>query len=184
MKTTSLVGFALALLVTAPALAQQSGTTANAMPACTLTPAQAAASQKVAMDFATKTGEAKVALADPSYVQHNPANHRRAEQDQLSDYDEFKKTFLAQAAGGRAGGGRGPAAGPQPPPGNPMEIVVAQCDTLVIIHKVYRQDPTAEPGKFYEAFTFDAYRVKNGKVTDHWDANTIAAPAPAAGRGQ
>lgn len=99
MKTTSLVGFALALLVTAPALAQQSGTTANAMPACTLTPAQAAASQKVAMDFATKTGEAKVALADPSYVQHNPANHRRAEQDQLSDYDEFKKTFSLRPQG-------------------------------------------------------------------------------------
>jgi predicted SnoaL-like aldol condensation-catalyzing enzyme len=183
MKTVSLIGFALLLFSTAPAMAQQSAAQANATPVCTLTPAEAAASQKVAMDFATKTGEAKVALADPSYVQHNPANHRRAEQDNLSDYDEFKKTFLGQAAGGGAGGGRGPGAGPQPPPGNPMEIVVAQCDTLVIIHKVYRQDPTAEPGKFYESFTFDAYRVKNGKVTDHWDANTIAPPAPA-GRGQ
>ena len=181
MINASLIGFALASLSTAPAMAQQPA--ANSMPVCKLTPAQAEASQKVAMDFATKTGEAKVALADPTYVQHNPANHKRAEQDQLSDYDEFKKTFLAQAAGGGAGGGRGAAAGPQPPPGNPMEIVVAQCDTLVIIHKTYRQDPTAEPGKFYEAFTFDAYRVKNGKVTEHWDANTIAPPATG-GRGQ
>jgi predicted SnoaL-like aldol condensation-catalyzing enzyme len=57
-----------------------------------------------------------------------------------------------------------------------------QCDIVAVIHKVYLQDPTAAPGTFYEAFTFDAYRVKDGKVSEHWDANTI--PAPAAGRGQ
>ena len=64
-----------------------------------------------------------------------------------------------------------------------MEIVVAQCDTVIIIHKTYRQDPTAAPGKFYEAFTFDAYRAKNGKIVEDWDGNTINPPATA-GRGQ
>jgi predicted SnoaL-like aldol condensation-catalyzing enzyme len=54
-----------------------------------------------------------------------------------------------------------------------------------MVHKQYRQDPTAEPGKFYEAFTFDTFRVKNGKLTEHWDNAVIAPPAAAAGgRGQ
>jgi hypothetical protein len=101
-----------------------------------------------------------------------------------SDFESFKKTFLAQAAapaGGAGGAGRG-AAGPQPPAGNRAEIVLVQCDIVAVIHKVNLQDPTAAPGTFYEAFTFDAYRVKNGKVTEHWDAATI--PAEQAGRGQ
>jgi predicted SnoaL-like aldol condensation-catalyzing enzyme len=61
-----------------------------------------------------------------------------------------------------------------------MEIVVVQCDIVTVIHKGYRQDPT-EPGKFYEAFTFDAYRVRNGKVVEHWDDTAINGPAPAGG---
>jgi predicted SnoaL-like aldol condensation-catalyzing enzyme len=182
MKRASLIAFTLALLGTAPAFAQQAGMPVIPTPGCKATPAELEATKKLVMDFARNTGEAKVALADPSYIQHNPASHRLAEQDKLSDYEEFKKIFLAQAAAG-AGGGRGAAAGPQPPPGNPMEIVVAECDTVILIRKVYRQDPTAEPGKFYEAFTFDAYRAKNGKIVEHWDGNVINPPAPP-GRGQ
>lgn len=60
-----------------------------------------------------------------------------------------------------------PATGPTPPPGNPLEIVTAKCDIVTIIHKNYRQDPTAVPGKFHEAFTFDTFRVKNGKLLEH-----------------
>jgi predicted SnoaL-like aldol condensation-catalyzing enzyme len=134
----------------------------------------------VALDFAFKTGEAKIALADPSYIQHNPVQHKRAEQEKTSDFESFKKTFLAQVAGGANAGSAG-AAGPQPPPGNRMEIVVVQCDIVTVIHKAYRQDPTEQPGKFYEAFTFDAYRVRNGKVVEHWDDTAINAPAPAGG---
>ena len=56
------------------------------------------------------------------------------------------------------------AAGPTPPPGNPFEVVTAECDIVTVVHKNFRQDPTAEPGKFYEVFTFDTFRVKNGKL--------------------
>jgi hypothetical protein len=97
--------------------------------------------------------------------------HKRAEQEKTSDFESFKKTFLAQVAGGANAGNAG-ATGPQPPPGNRMEIVVVQCDIVTVIHKAYRQDPTEQPGKFYEAFTFDAYRVRNGKVVEHWDDNS------------
>ena len=100
-----------------------------------------------------------MALADPSYKQHNPA---------------FVK-------GGKEAG----AAGPQPPPGNPAEVVVAERDIVTIIHRHYRQDRTAAAGTFYEVFTFDAFRVKDGKLTEHWDGAVINPPAPpAGGRGQ
>jgi hypothetical protein len=180
----------LALLGSVPARAQQIPPQANPAPGCTSTPAQLEATKKAALDFAFLTGQAKVDLADPSYIQHQPVQHKRAQAEGISDYEIFKRTFLAQAAappagagGAAAGAGRGAAAGPQPPAGNRAEIVLVQCDIVTVIHKVYMQDPTEAPGKFYEAFTFDAYRVKNGKVTEHWDANTIPPPGPA-GRGQ
>ena len=69
--------------------------------------------------------------------------------------------------------------------GNQFEIVTATCDVVTMIHKQYRQDPTAAPGTFYEAFTFDAFRVRNGKVVEHWDGALIQPPAPPGGqRGQ
>jgi len=154
---------------------------ANPAPGCSATAAQLDANKKVAMEFFRTTGEGRVALADPSYKQHNPAFKKRAEDNHVSDYEEFKNTFLAQA--GR-GGGRGPAAGPTPPPGNPLEVVTAECDIVTAIHKTYRQDPTAEPGKFYEVFIFDSFRVKDGKLVEHWDGAVINPPTPQGGRGQ
>lgn len=179
IKKAWFIGLAVAFLHSGLAKAQQPAAPANPAPGCTSTPAQLEATKKVTLDFDALTGQAKVDLADPSYKQHNPAQIKRGEEDKLNDYDEFKKTFL----GGGFPGAGGPANGPQPPQGNRREIVLAQCDIVAIIHKVYRRDPTAEPGKFYESFTFDAYRVKDGKVVEHWDTALINPPAPA-GRGQ
>ena len=52
---------------------------------------------------------------------------------------------------------------------------------MTIIHKNNQLDPTAE-GRFYEAFTFDTFRIRNGKLVEHWDGAVINPPAP--GRGQ
>ncbi|MGD0906344.1 MAG: hypothetical protein ABSA96_02100 [Candidatus Acidiferrales bacterium] len=183
IKNTSLSGFALTLILLAPglALAQQAAPAvqpSNPTPGCSATPAQLDANKKVVMEFFRTSGEARVALADPSYKQHNPAFKKRGTNDGITDYEEFKKTFIAQAARPPA---TAPAdAGPQPPPGNPYEIVTAECDIVTVVHKVYRQDPTAEPGKFYEAFTFDTFRVAKGKLVEHWDGALIPPPAPAA----
>src|SRR6266567_7462246 len=126
LKNVHLTGFALALLGAATAVAQQpSAVPANPTPGCSATPAQLEANKKVALEFFRTTGAARVALADSSYKQHNPAFKKRAEDNKVSDYEEFKSTFLAQAAG-RGGAGRGPAAAPQPPPGNPFEVVTAE----------------------------------------------------------
>jgi predicted SnoaL-like aldol condensation-catalyzing enzyme len=185
------------LVVAASAAAQQPARQpiVNPTPGCTATPAQLEEVRKAGIAFTFSQGAERVALADPTYKQHNPAFVKGAREAGMNDYDYFKARFGGPPAarqGGAApaaGAGRGAAAGPQPPPGNPTEIVMAECDLVTIIHKNYRQDPTAPPGTWYEAFTFDTFRVRNGKLIEHWDSAVInppaAAPAgaPAGGRG-
>jgi predicted SnoaL-like aldol condensation-catalyzing enzyme len=186
-KHALVVAVAVVVASAAGVAQQPAPQAANPAAGCTATPAQLEANKRVAMEFFRATGAERVALADPSYKQHNPAFKKRAEDNKVSDYEEFRTTFLGQAAGRGAGGaGRGPATGPQPPQGNPLEIVVAECDLVTAIHKNYRQDPTAAAGTFYEVFTFDTFRVRNGKLVEHWDGAVINPPAPAgapAGRG-
>src|SRR6185503_11758594 len=183
-KTSVSVAVALVLLA-APAFAQQP----TLAPGCTATPAQLEANKKVAMEFFRPgiSGPDRVALADPSYKQHNPAFVKGGREAKLGDYDYFKSRFGGPARAGGAGAGaapagRGAADGPQPPQGNPLEIVMAECDLVTIIHKNFRQDPTAAAGTFYDVFTFDTFRVRNGKLVEHWDSAVINPPAPA-GRG-
>ena len=133
-------GHALAQTVVAP----QAG--------CKATPAELEANKKVAMAFFAPDAD-RVALADPSYKQHNPAFIKGGKEAGLSDFEYFKSRFGGPRAGGpgggaAGGGGRGAAEGPQPPAGNPLEIVMAECDLVTIIHKNNRQDPTAAPGTF------------------------------------
>jgi predicted SnoaL-like aldol condensation-catalyzing enzyme len=185
VKTNVAAGVVTALVsIAAPAFAQTPALT----PGCTATPAQIEANKKVAVEF-FRPGADRVALADPSYKQHNPAFVKGGRDAKLSDYEYFKSRFGGPRAGGPGGGaagGRGAAEGPQPPAGNPLEIVMAECDLVTIIHKNFRQDPTAAPGTFYEVFTFDTFRVRNGKLVEHWDGAVINPPAPPgapAGRG-
>ena len=56
---------------------------------------------------------------------------------------------------------------------------MTDCDLTIAIHKQWRPDPVT-PGRFFEAFTFDAFRVKNGKLVEHWDTAVINPPANAA----
>jgi predicted SnoaL-like aldol condensation-catalyzing enzyme len=171
-KLALLLAAALPLMAAAPALAQG--------PACTLTRAQIDANTKAALAFFTPgvTPAERVALIDPSYIQHNPRFKKYATDNKLSDYDGFK-AMLGQLGGGPPLAGA--AAAPRPPAGDPLAVVTTQCDLVTAIHKNFRQDPTAAPGTWYEVFTFDTFRVKNGKLVEHWD-DAVIAPPPAAPR--
>lgn len=149
---------------------------------CKATPAELEANKKVATEF-FRPGADRVALADPTYKQHNPAFVKGGREAGLSDYEYFKSRFGGPPRQGGPGPGRGQADAPQPPAGNPLEVVMAECDTVTVIHKNFRQDPTAAPGTWYEVFTFDTFRIRNGKLVEHWDGAVINPPAPAAGRG-
>jgi predicted SnoaL-like aldol condensation-catalyzing enzyme len=172
-----------AILIGATAVAQAQVMFPQA--GCKATPAELEANKKVAMEFFRPgiSGPDRVALADPTYKQHNPAFVKGGREAGLGDYDYFKSRFGGPPRQGGPGPGRGQADGPQPPAGNPLEIVMAECDVVSVIHKNFRQDPTAAPGTWYEVFTFDTFRVRNGKLVEHWDGAVINPPAPPAGRG-
>jgi predicted SnoaL-like aldol condensation-catalyzing enzyme len=185
MKKMMWLALALPLLAV-PAAAQQPFNPTIVFPAagCTATPAELEENRKVALAFFAPNAD-RVALADPSYKQHNPAFVKGAREAGMNDYDYFKARFGGPAAA-RGGGPRagGAPAGPQPPAAAPYEFAVAQCDTVFILRKQFRQDPTLPAGNFYEAYSFDAFRVRNGKLVEHWDMAVINPPAPAGGRGQ
>jgi transposase len=92
--------------------------------------------------------QAMAVLSDPVYRGFGPklAAEYLRKKHQITVSKETLRQWMTKAGLWKAG--------PQPPPGNPFEIVTAECDLVTTIHKNHRQDPTAEPGKFYEMFTF------------------------------
>lgn len=175
----------VSLALSAPVFAQSRDM--GPMSPCTLTPAQIEEGRKVALQFFAP-GVDRLSITDPSYKQHNPAFIKGARDAGMTDFEYFKARFggpPAARGGGAPGGGprAGGPAGPQPPPGNQTELVATECDVTTIMHRANRQDPTAAPGTFYEAFTFDMFRVRNGKLVEHWDGAVINPPNPNAGQG-
>lgn len=115
-----------------------------------------------------------IALIDPSYVQHNPLALKFAQEKHISDYEEFKQLFTAMAAsanpdsankldGPARRGGRAPH----------VVIMTAECDLVTAIVQNTRPDPTAPPGTTYQRFGFDTFRVRGGKLVEHWDNEEI-----------
>ena len=182
-RVIAVLFLALPLMAVTPVFGQAAWPPTPVVPApgCTATPAEVEANKRVASDFfrAGVTAEERIALLDPGYIQHNPVFKQYAIDNQVSDYEAFKA--IVGGGAGRGGRGRqgGAQAGPQPPANVPLDVVVGACDIVTIIHRNYRQDPTAPPGTFYETFTWDAFRVLDGKLVEHWDGATL----PAGGRG-
>ena len=85
----------------------------------------------------------------PDYIQHNP--------NVPTGLSGFMDTFRARFA--------------QPlPPDYKRDLlnIVAEND-LVIIY--VRQAWTSRDGKHHQAFGFDTFRVQDGKIAEHWDAD-------------
>ncbi|MGE0592139.1 MAG: nuclear transport factor 2 family protein [Vicinamibacterales bacterium] len=61
---------------------------------------------------------------------------------------------------------------------NPPSLVLVDGDVVTWIFQREQKDP--RDGSPYPSFWFDAYRVRNGKVVEHWDAATRPTPPPAA----
>ncbi len=112
-------------------------------------------------------------VMDKDYIQHNPEFKRFGEINKLHGREEFTTLMPMMMRGD------GPFAPPPPdaPKGNPLYKVMADCDMVVVLQQRYLPDPQYK-GKYYEAFWFDAWRVKDGKLMEHWDAAEIPAKVP------
>lgn len=172
MKT---VMFVLALLAAGPAFAQNA--------------AQLEANKQVVHEFYKywpNDIEKAVALFTDDHIEHAPAFVRYCSANNLKG----KTCFLQTMQSGAFGGGRGRAGG-APPAGAPgrgaapartPELVTAEGDLVTFIFKRSVPDPQT-PGRTYDAFSFDTYRIRGGKIAEHWDSATLAAAPAAGGRG-
>lgn len=147
------------------AFAIAAGAALLASAAYAATPAE---NKKFVLDFQREVFEAQNAagaskyLAD-GYIQHNPnvAGGLKGFQD------FFGKRWTPKPV--------------QPALQNPPVETVAEGDLVIMLFKRPTAEP-ADPTKKYDAYWFDAYRVQNGKIVEHWDAATkpVAPPAPPA----
>jgi predicted SnoaL-like aldol condensation-catalyzing enzyme len=171
---TAVLGLGLGASLPAMAPAQEAP-----MPhECSITPAELQAEKKLLLDFIRPgiTLRELIALIDPGYIQHNPLVVKAAAEKHISDYEEFKLLFTRAAAAGNPGEAN-VLDGPARPHGRAPHavIVMAECDLVTAIIRNTRPDPTASPGTTYEQFSFDTFRVRGGKLVEHWDDEEITA---------
>lgn len=164
MKRISLL-FALltAMSTAAPAFSQTPITPGPA------TPAQMEANKQIVLNFfkGGPTGvvaNANKYLAD-DYIQHNPRFLQFDEEHHLNG----KEGFIAAIQSGILAPHRAPGA-PPPPPMAPRvpAIVMTQGNFVTVVWKQMRPDPK-DPSKMYASFAFDTFRMKDGKMAEHWD---------------
>ena len=144
------IALVLPLLAAAPMFAQD---------------AQLEANKKVVMRFFNDNIFANPEKLDevihPDYIQHNPVFQRYNEENNVKGRDGLKKFLASRNVGG--GQKKGP---PPTPPTPPTRIVTAEGDLVTVIMSRNAMD---KDGKPYTSWWFDMWRVKDGKLYEHWD---------------
>jgi len=117
------------------------------------------------------------------YIQHNPRFLRMDEFTGARGRQAWVSAFEEAA---RRGGISLVALGGIPLR-NPI-ILMAEGDLMVAVYKGNIPVP-GEPGKTYEAYAFEGFRVRNGQFSEHWDQVKLARgwmtpPPPQSGGGR
>lgn len=136
---------------------------------------QEAANRQFVASLKAPTPDTLYANMHDGYIQHNPEAVRFGEVNHVSGREAMK---LLRVAFDKLGVHYGPPPGGAnmpPPPGEP--ILVAECDMVASIRQMWMPDPQY-PGKFYATYGFDLWRIKDGKLYEHWDDLRIKTPVP------
>lgn len=109
--------------------------------------------------------EAAAQLLADDYIEHAPRFVEYNQVNQTSGKQGFMQATKNILGGLGRGGGKGAPAVRVP------ELTLAEGDLVTFIWKRSVPDPK-DQSKTYEGFSFDTYRIKNGKMAEHWDAGT------------
>jgi len=144
---------------------------AFAMPLAGQRPDPAAAleaNKKLVLDWyafpGSREDRARRFLAD-DYIQHNPRFLRMDEVTGARGRDAWLKA--GDAARGRAS---------LVPHGIPLRnpiMVTAEGDLVTVVFKAALPDPD-NASRTYDGFAITVFRVKDGKIAEHWDSVTLA----------
>jgi hypothetical protein len=165
-----LAGAAVTLLGI-PTLLHAAPAAAAADKACTRE--QEAANRKI-VEVANSSPAGLAKAMHPDYVQHNPEMARFAEINGLSAAEATER-MGKMILGGRPP--PAPAAEPGRPRDNNSYQIVAQCDLVVVVGEHWHPYPD-NPSRYYATYFFNMWRVKDGKLFEHWDPKDMPMPVP------
>ena len=119
---------------------------------------QLEANKKLVLDFfrvvfeAENTDAAKDYLTE-GYIQHNP----KVPTGRQGFIDYFKPKFKPKPV--------------QSELKEPPDVVTAEADLVTVMWKIKTPEPV-DKSKTYDKYWFDMFRIKDGKITEHWDCAT------------
>jgi predicted SnoaL-like aldol condensation-catalyzing enzyme len=119
--------------------------------------------------IAGKLDEASKYLTD-DFIEHNV----RLTAHGLAEFTEKMKAFRANQVGRRGGGGGGGAAGGGGRTGGQAapapRTIFSHDDVVVFMRPLPDRDDPNNPGQKIPGGThFDIYKLRNGKIAEHWD---------------
>lgn len=127
---------------------------------------RAQANKQLVVDFYRHVFDALNPAAVKDFVREDYYQHCRHMPQGLAGLEKF----VAMIANGR---------GPlpvQPTMANEPAFIVAEDDIVAIGGGLPQPDPD-RPGEFYDYFIVDTYRVRDGRLAEHWSSiNKIAPP--------
>jgi predicted SnoaL-like aldol condensation-catalyzing enzyme len=128
---------------------------------CTAAPATIAAHKQLVTSYfalpATGDGaRRRGALLAGDYVEHSPRFVKYNRDNNLRGAEGYVRAVTSGVAV------------PLPPQPRTVDHMVAECDYVAVVWKQVLPDPD-NASRTWEAFTFDAFRVRDGRIAEHWD---------------